>query len=126
MPSDRRRENYNCDVTYGTNSEFGFDYLRDNGMSHSTEDQVQRGHYFAIIDEVDHALIDEAFTPMIISGNPISNKRAITRVNNVIEEMMVSQREIAQGLVDQVCLPGLEPRDVSHTLARLLLAERCC
>ena len=68
MPSDRRRENYNYDVTYGTNSEFGFDYLRDNGMSHSIDEQVQRGHYFAIIDEVDSVLIDEARTPLIISG----------------------------------------------------------
>ncbi len=68
MPSDLRREQYNCDITYGTNAEFGFDYLRDNGMANRREDQVQRGHYFAIIDEVDSILIDEARTPLIISG----------------------------------------------------------
>jgi preprotein translocase subunit SecA len=63
-----RREQYYCDITYGTNSEFGFDYLRDNGMALRKEDQVQRGHYFAIVDEVDSILIDEARTPLIISG----------------------------------------------------------
>jgi len=63
-----RREQYFCDVTYGTNAEFGFDYLRDNGMAVRKEDQVQRGHYYAIVDEVDSILIDEARTPLIISG----------------------------------------------------------
>ncbi|MEI7808283.1 MAG: DEAD/DEAH box helicase, partial [Verrucomicrobiota bacterium] len=61
-----RREQYYCDITYGTNSEFGFDYLRDNGMALRKEEQVQRGHYFAIVDEVDSILIDEARTPLII------------------------------------------------------------
>jgi len=62
-----RREQYLCDITYGTNNEFGFDYLRDN-MAWSTDDLVQRGHHFAIVDEVDSILIDEARTPLIISG----------------------------------------------------------
>src|ERR671910_1790838 len=64
-----RREAYACDVVYGTNSEFGFDYLRDN-MASSLENTVQRGHEFAIVDEVDNILIDEARTPLIISGAP--------------------------------------------------------
>ena len=64
-----RQVKYGCDVTYGTNSEFGFDYLRDN-MSESLEQCVQRGHHFAIVDEVDNILIDEARTPLIISGAP--------------------------------------------------------
>ena len=68
MPSDLRRRQYAQDITYGTNAEFGFDYLRDNGMASSKDAQVQRGHYFAIIDEVDSILIDEARTPLIISG----------------------------------------------------------
>src|SRR5512140_3185707 len=63
-----RREQYFCDITYGTNAEFGFDYLRDNGMAESKDHQVQRGHYYAIVDEVDSILIDEARTPLIISG----------------------------------------------------------
>src|SRR5437763_1522993 len=72
---DEKRKQYDCDVIYGTNNEFGFDYLRDN-MVVSVEDQVQRGmrnvgwspHYFAVVDEVDSILIDEARTPLIISG----------------------------------------------------------
>jgi preprotein translocase subunit SecA len=68
QPPNVRREQYNCDITYGTNAEFGFDYLRDNGMASRKEEQVQRGHYFAIVDEVDSILIDEARTPLIISG----------------------------------------------------------
>ncbi len=67
MTPDQRREAYAADITYGTNNEFGFDYLRDN-MAHSLEELVQRGHAFAIVDEVDSILIDEARTPLIISG----------------------------------------------------------
>jgi preprotein translocase subunit SecA len=67
LTPEERRVAYAADITYGTNNEFGFDYLRDN-MAHSTEDMVQRGHNFAIVDEVDSILIDEARTPLIISG----------------------------------------------------------
>src|SRR5690606_3821677 len=66
---ETRRRKYACDVVYGTNSEFGFDYLRDN-MATALEHCVQRGHHFAIVDEVDNILIDEARTPFIISGAP--------------------------------------------------------
>ncbi|MFL6539471.1 MAG: preprotein translocase subunit SecA, partial [Chthoniobacterales bacterium] len=68
QPPDLRREQYAMDITYGTNSEFGFDYLRDNGMATTREQQVQRGYHYAIVDEVDSILIDEARTPLIISG----------------------------------------------------------
>ena len=67
MTPEQRRVAYNADITYGTNNEFGFDYLRDN-MAHSLDDLVQRGHSYAIVDEVDSILIDEARTPLIISG----------------------------------------------------------
>ena len=67
LSNDERRENYNCDITYGTNSEFGFDYLRDNMVVYK-EELVQRGLNYAIVDEVDSILIDEARTPLIISG----------------------------------------------------------
>ncbi|MET9850410.1 preprotein translocase subunit SecA [Streptomyces ossamyceticus] len=67
MTPAQRREQYNCDITYGTNNEFGFDYLRDN-MAWSKDELVQRGHNFAIVDEVDSILVDEARTPLIISG----------------------------------------------------------
>lgn len=69
-----RKEQYQRDITYGTASEFGFDYLRDNGMAQSAEDQVQRNHYFALIDEVDSVLVDEARTPLIISG-PVTQRQ---------------------------------------------------
>ena len=65
--SEMRRAAYHADVTYGTNNEFGFDYLRDN-MSSSVEGLVQRKHYYSIVDEVDSVLIDDARTPLIISG----------------------------------------------------------
>ncbi|MCB1453596.1 MAG: DEAD/DEAH box helicase, partial [Rhizobiaceae bacterium] len=72
MNDDQRREAYACDVTYGTNNELGFDYLRDN-MKYERGQMVQRGHNFAIVDEVDSILIDEARTPLIISG-PLDDK----------------------------------------------------
>ncbi|MEL6744096.1 MAG: preprotein translocase subunit SecA, partial [Pseudomonadota bacterium] len=72
LDDDERKDAYNCDITYGTNNEFGFDYLRDN-MKFDLESMVQRGHYFAIVDEVDSILIDEARTPLIISG-PVDDK----------------------------------------------------
>jgi preprotein translocase subunit SecA len=72
-PEERRRQ-YNADITYGTNNEFGFDYLRDN-MAWGLEERVQRGHHFALVDEVDSILIDEARTPLIISGPADQNSR---------------------------------------------------
>jgi preprotein translocase subunit SecA len=74
MTPEERRKQYNADVTYGTNNEFGFDYLRDN-MAWSLDECVQRGHHFAIVDEVDSILIDEARTPLIISGPAEQNSR---------------------------------------------------
>ncbi|HET6817205.1 MAG TPA: preprotein translocase subunit SecA, partial [Mycobacteriales bacterium] len=74
MPPVERRAAYGCDITYGTNNEFGFDYLRDN-MAWSAEELVQRGHFYAIVDEVDSILIDEARTPLIISGPSDLNQK---------------------------------------------------
>ena len=76
MPPSERREMYSKNITYGTASEFGFDYLRDNGMATSREDQVQKDHFFCIIDEADSILIDEARTPLIISG-PMRDDRPL-------------------------------------------------
>jgi preprotein translocase subunit SecA len=87
---DFRREQYDSDITYGTNSEFGFDYLRDNGMATSKEEQVQRKHYFSIVDEVDSILIDEARTPLIISGPAV-----VARDNQVY----VKYKPAIEGLV---------------------------
>jgi preprotein translocase subunit SecA len=74
MTPEQRRASYACDITYGTNNEFGFDYLRDN-MAWAPDDLVQRGHNFAVVDEVDSILIDEARTPLIISGPADENQR---------------------------------------------------
>ena len=74
MGNEERQKAYACDITYGTASEFGFDYLRDNGMALTAGEQVQREHYFCIVDEIDSILIDEARTPLIISG-PVTEER---------------------------------------------------
>ncbi len=92
--SDReRREAYACDVTYGTNNEFGFDYLRDN-MKYTLEEMVQRGHYFAIVDEVDSILVDEARTPLIISG-PVEDKSDLyTSVDKFMPDLVAEDFEL--------------------------------
>ncbi len=99
MNNQERQQAYNCDITYGTNNEFGFDYLRDN-MSLTVEDQVQRGHYFAIVDEVDSVLIDEARTPLIISGavdSPTDN--AARELKPLISDLVRKQQSLVTELV---------------------------
>ena len=81
-----KREQYGCDITYGTNNEFGFDYLRDN-MAPSREDQVQRGHNYAIVDEVDSILIDEARTPLIISGQVTDAAKLYYRFASIVRAL---------------------------------------
>ena len=82
-----KKEAYNADITYGTNNEFGFDYLRDN-MSYAAEHMVQRGHSFVIVDEVDSILIDEARTPLIISGPTDRNMEDYTRANAIAQQLV--------------------------------------
>ncbi|MCF7823629.1 MAG: preprotein translocase subunit SecA [Candidatus Marinimicrobia bacterium] len=101
MDPKTRQEMYNCDVTYGINSEFGFDYLRDN-MSVSKQDQVQRGHYYAIVDEVDSVLIDEARTPLIISGtvdSPIAQR--YTDLRPLVDSLMRKQTQLVNGIISE-------------------------
>ena len=86
LDDDERQQAYGADVTYGTNNEFGFDYLRDN-MKFDVKDCVQRGHNFAIVDEVDSILIDEARTPLIISGASEESTDKYARVNRIIPEL---------------------------------------
>jgi len=86
LSDQQRRVAYNCDVTYATNNELGFDYLRDN-MKYRTEDKVQRDHFFAIVDEVDSILIDEARTPLIISGPTNDNSKLYEKINNLIPKL---------------------------------------
>ena len=87
MDDDTRRAAYACDVTYGTNNEFGFDYLRDN-LKFRLEDMVQRDHHFAIVDEVDSILIDEARTPLIISGPTESNSEHYMLANKIVPDFV--------------------------------------
>ena len=86
MSPDERRKAYECDVTYGTNNEFGFDYLRDN-MAYKEENLGQRGHHYAILDEVDSILIDEARTPLIISGPAQDTSKDYKRFNRIIPKL---------------------------------------
>lgn len=103
MPSENRRRQYLCDITYGTNAEFGFDYLRDNGMANSREAQVQRGHYFAIIDEVDSILIDEARTPLIISGPAlVEREQQYDELKPLIEKIVREQTTLCNKLMANV------------------------
>jgi preprotein translocase subunit SecA len=99
LDDDQRRAAYAADVTYGTNNEFGFDYLRDN-MKFDIRDCVQRGHHYAIVDEVDSILIDEARTPLIISGASEESTDKYYRVNRIIPKLdkgeELSQQEVRQ------------------------------
>jgi preprotein translocase subunit SecA len=96
---EERRAQYECDITYGTNSEFGFDYLRDNGMATSREQQVQRGHFFAIVDEVDSILIDEARTPLIISGPATVSTHQFDRFKPLVEQLVRKQTALVNRLI---------------------------
>ena len=99
--SDERRAAYNADVTYGTNNEFGFDYLRDN-MAHSPTDLVQRKHNFAIVDEVDSVLIDDARTPLIISGPvPQGDRHEFMELKPKIENLVALQRQLSNGFLTE-------------------------
>ena len=100
LSNDDRREAYACDITYGTNNEFGFDYLRDN-MAFRLEEKVQRELHFAVIDEVDSILIDEARTPLIISGPAEDSSELYQKINTLIPSL--SKQE---GEGDDVTVPG--------------------
>src|SRR5919197_280433 len=95
---DVRRQQYACDITYGTNSEFGFDYLRDNGMATTREQQVQRGYHYAIVDEVDSILIDEARTPLIISGPTTISTHQYDKWKPLIEQLVRKQTMLCNRL----------------------------
>ncbi|HVU19250.1 MAG TPA: preprotein translocase subunit SecA [Rhizomicrobium sp.] len=92
LTDEQRRENYACDVTYGTNNEFGFDYLRDN-MKYSIATMVQRGHSFAIVDEVDSILVDEARTPLIISGPTEDRTELYRAVDALIPQLKAPTKQ---------------------------------
>jgi len=97
----QRRDHYQRDITFGTNAQFGFDYLRDNGMATSREQQVQRGHYFAIVDEVDSILIDEARTPLIISGPATVSTHQYDRFKPLVDQLVRKQNMLCNRLVSE-------------------------
>src|SRR5438445_460983 len=98
---DVRREQYAMDITYGTNSEFGFDYLRDNGMATTREQQVQRGYNYAIVDEVDSILIDEARTPLIISGPATMSTHQYDKWKPRIEQLVQKQTMLCNRIASE-------------------------
>ncbi|HMN49205.1 MAG TPA: preprotein translocase subunit SecA [Ignavibacteriaceae bacterium] len=100
MDSAQRQQQYACDITYGTNNEFGFDYLRDN-MSVDKSQQVQRGHNYAIVDEVDSVLIDEARTPLIISGPVDRDDHQFDEMKPKIERLFRLQKNLVASMVQQ-------------------------
>jgi preprotein translocase subunit SecA len=115
---DLRREQYAMDITYGTNSEFGFDYLRDNGMATTREQQVQRGYYYAIVDEVDSILIDEARTPLIISGPATISTHQYDKWKPLIEQLVRKQNMLCNRLASEA-IEKFEQGDV-ETGGRLM------
>jgi preprotein translocase subunit SecA len=123
---ERKREVYLADIVYGTNNEFGFDYLRDN-MKVSKEQKVQRGHHFAIVDEVDSVLVDEARTPLIISG-PVSGSsltQNYSDLRNKVEGLVIKQKRMINELMAEVergiSSEGSDDGDIG---VKLLLARR--
>src|SRR3954468_7166159 len=117
QPPSVRREQYDADITYGTNAEFGFDYLRDNGMASSRNEQVQRGHYYAIVDEVDSILIDEARTPLIISGPSVMNvdHDIYNRFKPTVENLVRNQERLCARFLSEAeqLMKKLRPEDGS-------------
>lgn len=115
VPIEGRKQIYACDVVYGTSSEFGFDYLRDNSMAMSKYDQVQRGYYFAIIDEVDSILVDEARTPLIISGPVPDSRQMYDELKEGVAELVRRQRDLcnrfatdARKVLEQIANPDVK------------------
>lgn len=100
MDNDKRRDAYNCDIVYGTNNEFGFDYLRDN-MVVDKKFMVQRGHNFAIVDEVDSVLIDEARTPLIISGAVEMSDHKFDEMNPRVKRLVDAQKSLIAKFVGE-------------------------
>ena len=112
-----RRQQYACDITYGTNAEFGFDYLRDNGMARNKEQQVQRGHYFAIVDEVDSILIDEARTPLIISGPSMhTHDEQFAQWKPLVDSLVRAQQQLCNRFLSEAeaLIKKLNPTDGSN------------
>ncbi len=125
MDSEQRKKAYQCDITYGTNNEFGFDYLRDN-MAISEEHIVQRGHNYAIVDEVDSVLIDEARTPLIISGPVETSDHKFYEMKPKVERVFRKQSSLVAKIVQEAeeLLKTGDPKDREKAGILLLRAHR--
>jgi preprotein translocase subunit SecA len=123
MPHDEKQKAYAADITYGTNNEFGFDYLRDN-MVHTAAERVQRGLSYALVDEVDSILIDEARTPLIISGQADDSVELYTQINGLAAKLVRQQAEDGEGdyWVDEKS-HQVVMSEQGHEHAEALLAE---
>jgi len=129
MPPAERREMYNKNITYGTASEFGFDYLRDNGMATCTDDQVQRDHYFCIIDEADSILVDEARTPLIISGpmredHPLPFTEMKPLVMKVFDAQLKHCNQLADEAKKAFAQEDLEEEQADEATAKLFQVKK--
>ncbi len=123
MDSRKRREAYRCDITYGTNNEFGFDYLRDNMALHPDDIVQVKGHHYAIIDEVDSVLIDEARTPLIISGPVEHATHNYDEVKPMVERLVKLQTRYVNSLIAEA-EELLEQGKEEEAALRLLIAQR--
>ena len=129
MPAVERREMYKRNITYGTASEFGFDYLRDNGMATCIEDQVQQDHYFCIIDEADSILIDEARTPLIISGpmredHPLPFSEMKPLVMKLFDTQLRQCNKLAEEAKNSFAKEELEEEAADEATAKLYQVKR--
>ena len=129
MPSDERREMYKKNITYGTASEFGFDYLRDNGMATCQDDQVQRDHFFCIIDEADSILIDEARTPLIISGpmredHPLPFAEMKPLVMKLFDSQLKQCNRLADDAKKAFAKEDLSDEEADEVIAKLYQVKR--
>jgi len=128
-PQHLRKEIYHCDVVYGTASEFGFDYLRDNSMAGAKEEQVQRGFFFAIIDEVDSILIDEARTPLIISGPTPKSFQMYAELKESVALLVKMQRDLAGRIATEakkILDPYLQSDELPKEKKELEIVREAC
>src|SRR5580765_7053150 len=123
MDPPNRRLQYLCDITYGTNNEFGFDYLRDN-MAVRPEQRVQRGFVYAIVDEVDSVLVDEARTPLIISGPVEHSDQAFDELKPLIERVVRAQTQWVNQTLDEALVLLKDPEKEYEAGIKLLQVQR--
>ncbi len=128
-PQHKRKEIYACDVVYGTASEFGFDYLRDNSMATTLQEQVQRNYFFAIVDEIDSILIDEARTPLIISGPTPKSTQMYEQLKEGVASLVKMQRDLCNRLgVDarKILDPYLQTEELPKDKKELEKIRQAC